>query len=208
MRIFGVVIAMCLALVLAAAPASASGPYVGGQAGVVFLSDADISDPSGLTATAEFDTGFGLGLVGGYDFDMFRLEGELFYKTNGIDQITLGLSAPADGDFTTLGLMVNAYYDFRTATPVTPYIGAGLGMAQVSAEDVTVGGTLVADDDDMVFSYQLIAGIGYAVSNAVTLDLAYKYLGTADPSLTDVDGAPFDTEYNSHNVVLGLRYKF
>ena len=207
MRKIGIGIALFLVLVLSAAPALATGPYFGGQAGVVFLSDADISDSAG-SATAEFDTGWGLGLVAGYEFDMFRLEGELFYKTNGFDKISNGGSISADGDATALGLMLNAYYDFKTGTPFTPYIGAGLGLAQVSVKDLKVVGVTVADDDDVVFAYQFIAGVGYSLSKAVTLDLQYKYLATADPSFTDVTGSPFDAEYHSHNVMAGLRFNF
>ena len=208
MRKIGVGIALLLVMVLSAAPAMAKGPYFGGQAGVVFLSDADISDPTGATATAEFDTGWGLGLVGGYAYDMFRLEGELFYKTNGFDKITDVGSVSADGDATALGLMLNAYYDIKTSTPFTPFIGAGLGVAKVSVKDLKVAGITVADDDDVVFAYQLIAGVGYSVSNAVTVDLAYKYFATADPSFEDVTGSAFDAEYHSHNIMVGLRYNF
>ncbi len=209
MRKIGVGVALLLALVLSAAPALAKGPYFGGQAGVVLLSDSDISNPGG-TLTAEFDTGWGLGLVGGYGFDMFRLEGELFYKTNSFDKLSVpGDSISVGGDMTAMGLMLNAYYDFKTGTPFTPYIGAGLGYAQVSIKDLDVPGFgVIADDDDMVFAYQLIAGVGYSVSKAVTLDLTYKYFATADPEFNFTTSIPFDSEYSSHNVMVGLRYNF
>jgi opacity protein-like surface antigen len=209
MRKIGVGIAFLLVLVLFAAPALAKGPYIGGQAGVVFLSDSDISDSTGAFATAEFDSGLGFALVGGYSFDMFRLEGELFYKSNDFDAISDSTgSLSVDGDVTSLGLMVNAFYDFKTGTPFIPYIGAGIGMAQVSVNDLSILGVTVLDDDDAVFAYQLIAGVGYAVSNAVTLDLQYKYLATADPEFTDVVGDKIETEYSSHNVMVGLRFNF
>lgn len=209
MRKVSIGIALVLVLVVSAVPALAKGPYVGAQGGVVFLSDSDFSDATGTFATAEFDTGWGLGLVAGYEFDLFRLEGELFYKSNSFDKLAaLGVSIPVDGDMTALGLMVNAYYDFKFGSPFVPYIGAGLGLAQVSVKDLSVFGVTLADDDDVVFAYQLIAGVGYAVSPAVTLDLQYKYLGTADPEFTDVGGTPFEAEYSSHNVMVGLRYKF
>lgn len=209
MRKIGVGMALLLVLVLSSAPALAKGPYFGGQAGGVFLSDSDVSDPAGEFATAEFDTGLGLALVGGYSFDMFRLEGELFYKINDFDTLSdAGFGIPVEGDVSALGLMVNAFYDFKTGTPFTPYIGAGIGMAQVSINDLSILGVTVLDDDDGVLAYQLIAGVGYAVSNAVTLDLQYKYLATTDPEFTDVEGATIETEYSSHNIMVGLRYNF
>jgi opacity protein-like surface antigen len=208
MKKFGVVILGFLLLVVVAAPGSAKGPYVGGQAGVVFLSDSDIQQGP-TTFTGSFDAGYGLGLTGGYNFDMFRLEGELFYKTNSFDEVSaVGVSLPADGDVSALGLMVNAIFDFKNQTRFTPFIGAGVGMAQISIKDLTIGGLAIADDDDAVFAYQGIAGVGFSVTKALTLDLTYKYTATADPSFTDAGGFPFDAEYTSHNIMLGARFNF
>jgi len=208
MKKFGVVVLGFLLLVVSAATVSAKGPYVGGQAGVVFLPDSDIQQ--GITTlTGSFDTGYGLGLAGGYNFDMFRLEGELFYKTNSFEEVsTGGGSLPADGDVSALGLMVNAYYDFKNQSRFTPFIGGGIGMAQVSIKDLTIGGSAIADDDDAVFAYQGIAGVGYSITQALTLDLTYKYTATLDPEFTDVTGVPFEAEYQSHNIMLGARFNF
>jgi opacity protein-like surface antigen len=208
MRKVGVVVVGFLVLLVSAAPVSAKGPYVGGQAGVVFLSDSDIQQGP-TTLTSSFDTGYGLGLTGGYSFGMFRLEGELFYKTNAFEETSAaGVSLPADGDMTALGLMVNAYFDFKNNTAFTPFIGVGVGMAQVSIKDLTIGGLAIADDDDAVFAYQGIAGVGYSVTPALTLDLAYKYTATADPEFTDLSGVPFEAEYMSHNIMAGVRFNF
>jgi opacity protein-like surface antigen len=208
MRKVVVVFVGFLLLLVSAAPVLAKGPYVGGQAGVVFLSDSDITQV-GTTFTASFDAGYGLGLTAGYNFDMFRLEGELFYKTNAFDEISaVGASIPADGDVSALGLMVNAIYDFKNQTRFTPFIGVGIGYAQVSIQDLTIGGLAIADDDDAVFAYQGIAGVGYAITNNLTLDLTYKYTATADPEFNDASGVPFDAEYMSHNVMAGVRFNF
>ena len=34
------------------------------------------------------------------------------------------------------------------------------------------------------------------------------FFGTADPDFTDVNGIPFDAEYQSHNIEIGLRFSF
>src|SRR5512134_3594309 len=116
MRKVCVVFVGFLLLLVAAAPVSAKGPYVGLQGGAVFLSDSDITQ-AGTSFTASFDTGFGGALTAGYGFDLFRLEGELFYKTNSFDEVTaVGVSLPADGDLSAFGLMVNAIYDFKNKT--------------------------------------------------------------------------------------------
>ena len=61
----------------------------------------------------------------------------------------------------------------------------------------------------MVFAYQAAAGVGYAVSKEVTLDLGYKYFATAKPSFKVLGTAvKVEGEYMSHNLLLGVRYNF
>ena len=200
-----------LAVSVFAAPAFAAGPYVGAELGFVSLSDSTLSGPGG-SVDLEFDTGFGAGLVGGFDFGTYRLEGEFAYRTNDHDKISaFGLSPSADGDTSSMALMVNGYYDFRMVSPtIVPYLGVGVGGARVSTKLEEPGGSAVIDDDDLVFAYQVMAGVGFAVNKQVTIDLGYKYFATADPSFEVIGtgGAKLDSEYSSHNVFLGLRYSF
>ena len=192
-----------------AAPALAAGPYIGAQAGAVFLDDATISDSAG-SLDVKFDTGYGVGVFGGFDYGTWRLEGEFTYRANDHDQVSEGgLSAPLDGDTSSMALMLNAYYDSKMVSPTfVPYIGAGVGGARVSV-DASAGGLQLLDDDDMVFAYQLAAGVGFVVSPQLTIDLGYKYFATADPSFEiSGGGGSVDGEYKSHNVFLGARFNF
>ncbi|MFZ2223749.1 MAG: outer membrane beta-barrel protein, partial [Candidatus Deferrimicrobium sp.] len=118
-----------LAVSVFAAPAFAAGPYVGVEGGVTFLSDASISGP-GISGDLQYDTGYGAGVFGGYDFGMYRLEAEFAYRVNDHDQISGALGGPVDGDTSSMALMVNAYYDFKMVSPtIVPYIGVGIGGA-------------------------------------------------------------------------------
>jgi opacity protein-like surface antigen len=98
---------------------------------------------------------------------------------------------------------VNGYYDFTNSSQLTPYISAGIGVAQVEVNDLAVLGIPVGSEDDTVFAYQLGVGVGYSVTDAITLDMKYRYFATADPDFDGIDG-----ECASHNVYLGLRYNF
>jgi opacity protein-like surface antigen len=197
-----------LLLTVLAVPAFAAGPYVGAEAGGVFLSDSTISNSTG-SGDIKYDTGFGLGLFGGYDYGTWRLEGEFAYRLNDHDEFSVtGFTAPLDGDTSSMALMVNAYYDFKMVSPtIVPYIGVGTGGAFISV-DASVEGLQLLDDDDLVFAYQAMAGVGFAVNKQVTIDLGYKYFATADPSIEVEGGGSVDSEYASHNVFLGLRYNF
>jgi opacity protein-like surface antigen len=202
-----------LALSFIAAPALAAGPYVGGNLSAVFLSTSTFvaSDNAADRSDLKSKTGFGLGLVGGYDFGTWRAEGEFAYRKNNNKEITFAgdPTEPVSGDLSSMALMVNGYYDFRTVSPtVVPYLGAGIGGATVKAKLIHQDGSTIIDKSDTVFAYQLAAGVGYAISKELTLDLGYKYFATAKPEFKGDDGTKGKGEYASHNIFLGARYGF
>jgi len=93
-------LAAASAAALAATPAMARdhSPYVGVEAGAVIDADADFDiDYDSVNFDNAFDVDFKMGfdgdVVAGYDFGMFRLEGELGYKKFKADKVDL------DNDF-------------------------------------------------------------------------------------------------------------
>jgi opacity protein-like surface antigen len=207
----GILVALVSTVLLfAAAQAFAAGPYYAGlEVGAVWLADSQVN--GGIKGEASFDMGWGLGLVGGYDFKTFRLEGELVYRKSDADKFTaLGSAAGMSGEYTNTALMVNAYYDFKTLSPsVIPYLGIGAGGANVSA-NFTVDGDRVVDEKQIVFAYQFVVGVAFPVSKELAIDLNYKYFATSDPSFSSnySPGVNIETEYASSNIFLGLRYNF
>ena len=198
---------------LAAAPAFAAGGYVGLEGGAVWLSESSFTVLGENIGDLKFDTGWSIGAVAGYDFGTWRLEGELAYRSSGAKEFTDAFGAGSsslDGDVTSTAIMVNAFYDFKTLSPsVYPYIGVGIGGANVSA-DVKEAGLQVLDDSDFVFAYQFVAGVAFPVSKQLTIDLNYRYFATTDPTfeISGLPGVTGDAEYASHNAFLGLRYNF
>ena len=87
-----------------------------------------------------------------------------------------------------------------TSSP--PYITAGIGAARVEFEM-----TDSPDYDDTVFAYQVGIGAGFAVSETVTLDCRYRYLGAEDAEFSYQLG-DLEVEMASHNITLGLRMAF
>jgi opacity protein-like surface antigen len=190
--------------------ARAEGFYVSGQGGLTFLQDAD-NTAAGGTIETSFDTGWALGGSVGYAFaNGIRAEAELGYRQNDLDQARIGGlgSADMDGDVSALSFMANGWYDIKTGTPFTPYLGGGIGFAQVSVNDAKIAGVALADDDDTVFAYQVGAGVAFAVAPKINLTLDYRFFGTADPSFKAAGGGSFDSEYHSHNIMAGMRFEF
>ena len=193
------VVLVCLLLFLSSSYAfAADGPYFSVNIGAAFLTDSDISG-DGLDGEIKFDTGLAASAAIGTSIDSFRVEGEISYQKNDIDEVSIdGFgSASLDGDSTAFTLLLNGYYDFSNDSAFTPYLTAGIGYSNV---EVDVEGS---SDDDNVFAYQLGAGVGYAVSEQATIDLKYRYFATED---LDIDGA--DVEVASHNIYLGIRVNF
>lgn len=119
--------------------------------------------------------------------------------------------------------LVNAYLDLGTWHGITPFVGAGVGAANVKISDFTDVGTSVgsvaygADHDEWNFAWALYAGVGYEITPALTLELAYRYLDVGDARSGDLiafDGTnnidnPFHfKDITSHDLKVGMRYTF
>jgi opacity protein-like surface antigen len=158
--------------------------YVSAWAGLVATPGVDYDAP-GHNGEVEFDTGYGGGLAIGYDFGPARLEVEGSYRNSNAEQ--------GDADLKIKALMVNAYADFQTGSLATPYLGAGIGCAKVDVEG----------EDDEVFAGQLAAGVLFALSPAVAVDLGYRFMMTDDPKLYGAE-----LEVRQHTASVGLQVRF
>ena len=229
------------ATMLMAAPALAqaqpvTGFYVAGAAGANWQSNvtADADLFATLTQRTTYSVGWALLGSGGWGFgNGLRLEGEVNYRTNDTDGVTVGnaqgpfANVNPTGSASTLGLMVNALYDIGATQgwPVHITLGAGIGYAwtrygNVGSQMYMTGGngpTMNLDGTSGGFAWQLIGGIGVPVRAvpglAVTLE--YRYLQTADASVTATWSEPSqrytaNTNVSNQNqsVLLGVRYNF
>jgi opacity protein-like surface antigen len=92
-----------------------------------------------------------------------RLEGALSYRAQDVDtrfELAPGLNPPTGGsdEVTVSTLDINVYYDLPTGTSLRPYLGAGLGFAQMSVDDTTL------DDEGSAVQVQGMIGASYEVS--------------------------------------------
>ncbi len=131
-----------------------------------------------------------------------------------------------DGELETWSLMANLWYDFNLGdSPITPFIGGGIGIAQVGLEytaqvyapfaistgvpfltSTTTASSLYAnynvDDDDYAFAYQLGAGLGFNFGNGMMLSAQYRYFATGEVQLGAMD--QFSGNVEAHNFLVGL----
>lgn len=185
---------------------AANGYYIGANIGSAGIDDADLTDGND-TLEMSFDTGMVFSGTLGYNFKPVRLEVELAYQENDIDQVSAsGASVDAGGDVNATSFLVNAYYDFTATSPFVPYLTAGFGYTTVEINDAVISQSGVApvSEDDSGFAFQVGLGAAYEVTPSFALDLKYRYFSTEDPSLGDVEVEGID----SHQVIFGLRYSF
>jgi len=191
------VIALVAGMVGAPVAQAAGDFYVSGNIGGSWARDASIGQPGGAASkTMTFNNGYLLVAAFDHKFDGgFRVESEWSYRKSDDDKYG---TAAASGDVKTTALMVNGVYDFDTGTGWAPYLGLGVGMANVNYQ----GSTLNASGTDG--AYQILAGVGVDLGSGVTLDLGYRYF---DPNKVKMDGV-YTSDNSSHDVAVGLRFTF
>lgn len=220
---------------IAAEIGSVSGFYVRGDLAYEFESDLDgrltIKGAGGSSETRGIDgtLGDGLAVSGGvgYQFtDMVRGDATLGYWRHGFDAGGEGCDDPfscrweESGDLEALELTANGYLDIGTVMGVTPYVGGGLGAVHLSYDDLDMssGGTdrVLEGENSWRFAFALDAGVTYAVTDAMSLDVGYRYLDVddgkaykgADESFAGLQGSVRDDGFERHRIRLGLRYSF
>ena len=156
----------------------------------------------------EYESGFAGAAAVGFGFDYGRAEAEISYQRNGLDKVRVsGSGLDASGDISNLALLFNGYLElFKIGNVVTPYLTAGMGVAMVDISGLPVksGDSYTTDSHkDTVFAYQFGAGVGYTVSEKLTVDLKYRYFQTSDLTFGNTIAS-----YGSHNFYLGVRYTF
>src|SRR6185369_15830224 len=213
--------------------------YVGAEAGLLIPRDHDPGSDvdrrfTGSTTWVDFldinhNMGFDADLIGGYDFGMFRLEGEIAYKRakhdkyeidpnapgpfpgGGTQPVVPGASIDADGRSSVLTGMVNALLDLDVSPGTSFYAGGGIGLARVSMTIDKLGTQKLHFKDTDNLAWQIIAGVRTAVSSNIDAGLKYRFL-SAGTLKSDFFGAPPGMEgrssFQSHSIMASLIYNF
>jgi opacity protein-like surface antigen len=172
----------------------------------------------------------------GYQFNnWFRMDVTGEYrgkaKFSAVDRYGRDLSVAVDGTnyFTAnkhewVGLL-NAYIDMGTWHGITPFVGGGIGFANVTISNFTdtntpMGAVWTAPNASRTnFAWALYAGAAVDVTDNLKLELAYRYLrmgdGQAGSPNTDLRNmnpsvsAPWVfRRLDSHDVKIGMRWMF
>jgi opacity protein-like surface antigen len=166
---------------------------------------ADAYDPQGEPTAQAYESGFYLRgdagwswLDAGDDFhsDSVTAGGGIGYQWNSMFRTDLRFDHAFDydieGDSTSLStITANAYLDLPLSAVVKPYVGGGFGYAFTDT-----------DFDDGALAAALMGGLGFDVSQNVTVDIGYRFR-------TFFESDDFDhLDIRDHSVTAGLRFKF
>lgn len=116
--------------------------------------------------------------------------------------------ADGRGDLTMTAVYANAYYEFETGSAFKPYVGAGLGYADIDV-DYSPSGIGVISESESKLAYQVKAGASYMLENSWELYGEYAYRATDDVELNNELFPGTLSIENKQNVFsIGARYRF
>ena len=176
--------------------------YVSGKISYDFnkvnMKSAEPSNPELSRAKANkelFGTHIAYGVQAGYVRGELELNNSRDIKRNyidGLDHFRLYKHS----------VMANAYFDYLTCTPWTPYVGAGIGSAYLKADNGSNAKSVYN------LAWQVMAGLTYDINSHWTLDAGYRYadLGRIRKNLGE--GHVTKLTARDHEILLGVRYTF
>jgi outer membrane protein OmpA-like peptidoglycan-associated protein len=201
---------LALATVAATMPTLAHAQwYVGVDTGASLLEDSRIR-AMGETAKNTSDIGWLAQGQVGYAFGPWKVEGELSYRDNALHKMNMAYgTVEMDGHTAVLATMANGIYEFLPDSKWHPFVGAGVGVANINVDKIKIYGDKVYKGNDWQFAYQGFAGVGYDVSRNVELKAQYRYFATLEYNTRAIDtGINLDNEYHDHALLIGFTYKF
>lgn len=212
-----------------------SGWYLRGDIGVGVMDVGNIhnniwqNDPTFTVLDIGMDDTWFVGAGLGYKFNSwFRMDATGEYRGSanfhGLDRYS-GSGGGANeyhGSFSSSVFLMNAYLDLGTWCCVTPYVGAGIGMAYNrfgNVRDINTPNNAVAFakyDSTWELAWALYAGVAYKVTPGFTVELGYRYLNLGDAKSGDtIAFGGGNTIYNplelkdieSHDIKLAMRWQ-
>jgi len=191
-----------------------AGPYFRIGAGPAFFENGQITQfGPPVSSPVKYRTGLAADGAIGYAFNKYvATDFELGYVGAKIDNVP-GFSSDNSYIYN-VPFLANLTLSYPIPhTLVVPYIGAGIGGADVifDTDNFSDGADyVVGRENDVVFAWQAYAGLRFRLARDLSLGIGYKYFATADPTFTyppDNFNAGFDG-VKTHSVLCTLEWKF
>jgi opacity protein-like surface antigen len=128
------------------------------------------------------------------------------------------------GDVGESVFLANGYVDVGTWHGLTPYVGAGVGVARLTMRGLTdtssgqggAAGGVASDSTTTGFAWALMTGVSYTINPRLKLEMGYRYLNmpklTSGPivctSVPDCFYERQSVKMSSSDVHIGMRWMF
>src|SRR5581483_5673678 len=165
------------------------GFYAGADIGGTITDHTELKEFFGPVAPdtkVTLDPGVRIGLNGGFHVtDWLGLEGQTGIMSSQINSIS-GAAYIHDAWLSNVPLLAGARLELPRSWRkfgLSPYIGGGVGgsVSMLSADHVVYGGTSYhGTDGGLVFAYQALAGLRYAINDRMDVGVEYHYFATDD----------------------------
>jgi opacity protein-like surface antigen len=102
--------------------------------------------------------------------------------------------------------MANVWYDFKVAG-VKPYVGGGIGWADVEVDGVFQSKTVGNAFGESGFAWQLGGGLRLPIDDKMDLGIGYRYFSGPDitiPAQSEVNPLSGSVDTETHSVTVGL----
>lgn len=196
--------------------------YVGGEFGAMIVEDTDVDIGAVDNALRlSHDYGYDGGLFVGYDLGGFRIEAEAAYKKADLDSynttIRLPLEGPnfatsrnAGGNTSVLSFMINGMLDFGDDDGISGFVGGGVGMARVKANNYRnfSNATPFLDDSDSKLAWQVFAGVRQAITDNIDVTVKYRFFNVDKVRMTAFNGQDAELRFRSHSLLGGITFRF
>ncbi|GEM_PF-2257183 len=205
------------------------GVYVALRGGYNSLDDSvynfnNVTAPVAFTtkATTSYRSGYAYSGALGYDFGEFtpgfgsRIEVEVGQFSNKVRGQTLSTSLGTATSFSgnqvsgttnaTTGL-VNYYVDALLG-PFKPFATLGLGVTSVNFSNHLAAGNSLINSTRVSWAWSGGGGIGYDITDNITLEAAYRYLELRDVQVTSAAGTNSKINLRNQQATLGVRVRF
>ena len=113
-------------------------------------------------------------------------------------------------------VLANAYFDLGSWWGLTPYVGAGAGVARLTTSNFTDSAfsPLIDWQRGKIhnFAWAAMGGVAYQISSRWMIDVGYRYISLGDAVSTDMtvstNGAltPYFKNITAHETRIGFRF--
>ena len=206
------------AAALAAPAALAAGGYWYARADLSYNAVSNNAwQSAGAAINTTYNRNMGLDLALGWDTGRVwsggavRGEFEVSWKNNSVESFSQNGQAlgGASGHTRMLALMYNLVNDFLPDSAFDPYLGAGIGYADIRYRYTRAGTSPGLDSSDSRFAYQFMLGFKVRVTPSLYFDASLNHFVMTNQSLTlPGGGGTFESSYQTNGATLGVTWAF